>query len=155
LPDDLRRKLLDVVLRRYPRKSFGYLVGPEKDSPPTDFVLFRGGNLRNSDEWRDEFESRGRYFVDHADAGFVATPEESWLVQQHLDRTGLRELAVFHTHRRHPGNFSEIDYDLHISRFDSLWHQVISLRNPRLPQLRAFEVSRSGVREVDLGDGPE
>jgi proteasome lid subunit RPN8/RPN11 len=149
LPGSLSRLLVVQVLERYPRKCFGYLIGESAAGPPVEFVMFND-NIRNNDEWRDEFESRGRYFVDHTDAGFVATPEESWRVQCYLDQRGLCEVAVFHTHRRHPGNFSEIDYDLHVSRFDSLWHLIISLRNPKMAQLRAFAVSRSGVREMDI-----
>ena len=55
---------------------------------------------------------------------------------------------MFHTHRRHPGNFSDIDYDLHVSRSAEIWHLIISLRNPRQPQLRAFAPTASGVREL-------
>ena len=148
-PVELHDQLLDTVLHRYPQKSFGYLASKTALNIPTDFVLFEE-NIRNDDDWRDEFESRGRYFVDHPDAGFVATPAESWRIQKYLFERNLREIAVFHTHRRHPGNFSDIDYDLHISRFSSLWHLIISLRNVRLPQLRAFRVSRTGVRELEL-----
>jgi proteasome lid subunit RPN8/RPN11 len=149
LPGTLSRLLVARVLERYPQKCFGYLIGESVTDPPLEFAMFNE-NIRNNSDWRDEFESRGRYFVDHADAGFVATPEESWQVQRYLDEKGLREVAVFHTHRRHPGNFSGIDYDLHVSRFDSLWHLIISLRNPEMVQLRAFAVSRSGVREIDI-----
>jgi proteasome lid subunit RPN8/RPN11 len=108
------------------------------------------GNIRNRDDWRNVFESRGRYFVDHPDAGFVATPEESWRVQKYLIEKKLNEAAVFHTHLRHPGNFSDVDYDLHISRFGMLWHMIISLRNIRMPQMRAFAVSKAGVRELEI-----
>lgn len=149
LPVDLHDRLLAAVLERYPQKSFGYLVSNTASYRPSDFIMF-GGNIRNDDAWHGEFVARGRYFADHADAGFVATPAESWRVQRHLLRTGLSEVAVFHTHKRHPGNFSGIDYDLHISRFTSLWHLIISLRTVQLPQLRAYAVTRAGVRELNL-----
>jgi len=148
-PLALRDRLLDTVTARYPQKSFGYLVAGPESNHPVDFVLF-DQNIRNDEEWRDEFESRGRYFVEHPDAGFVATPAESWRVQKYLFQRNLREVAVFHTHRRHPGNFSDIDYDLHISRFTLLWHLIVSLRNVEMPQLRPFDVSPAGVRELDL-----
>jgi proteasome lid subunit RPN8/RPN11 len=149
LPTSLYNQLTQEVLGRYPRKSFGYLVSEFGPSRPTGFVLF-DDNIRNDDDWRDEFESRGRYFVDHPDAGFVATAEESWRIHKLLLDRGLSEIAVFHTHRRHPGNFSDIDYDLHISRFATLWHLIISLRNPRMPQLRVFNVTNAGVSEVEM-----
>jgi proteasome lid subunit RPN8/RPN11 len=149
LPTSLYNELMREVLSRYPRKSFGYLVSEFGPSRPTGFALFEG-NIRNDEDWRDEFESRGRYFVDHPDAGFVATTEESWRVQKKLFDLGLEEIAVFHTHRRHPGNFSDIDYDLHISRYTTMWHLIISLRNARMPQLRAFNVTTSGVTEAEI-----
>jgi proteasome lid subunit RPN8/RPN11 len=148
-PRQLHDRLLATVLDRYPRKSFGYLVSGGDPHRPTDFVLFQD-NIRNQPDWRPEFESWGRYFVSHPDAGFVATPEESWRVQKLLWQRGWREVAVFHTHRRHPGSFSGIDYDLHIRRFGGLWHLIISLRNPRQPQLRMYRVTAAGVQELPL-----
>jgi len=65
------------------------------------------------------------------------------------------EVGVFHSHQRHPANFSRIDYDMHRRRFEKLWHVIISMRNPRLPQVRAFEVLPSGVRELDVRSAPE
>jgi proteasome lid subunit RPN8/RPN11 len=151
----LRERLVQSVRRRFPRKSFGYLVSDGTDRQPTDFLLFEG-NVRNDDAWRGEFHSYGRYFIEHDDAGFVATPQESWRLQKEIWSRGLREVAVFHSHQRHPANFSQIDYELHLRSFDALWHLIISLRNPQLPQLRAFSVSRAGVVELPLlpGAGP-
>lgn len=149
LPAELQDRLLKTVLSRYPQKSFGYLISESTLDRPTDFIVFKE-NIRNDDAWRDVFESRGRYFIDHPDAGFVATPEESWRVQKYLFEKHLNEVAVFHTHLRHPGNFSDVDYDLHISRFGLLRHLIISLRNIRMPQMRAFAVSKTGVRELEI-----
>ena len=149
LPGELHDRLLKTILSRYPQKSFGYLTSALTANRPIDFVVFEE-NIRNNDKWRCIFESRGRYFIEHPDAGFVATPEESWRVQKYLFERHLSEVAVFHTHLRHPGNFSGIDYDLHVSRFGSLWHLIISLRNVHMPQLRAFAVSETGVRELEI-----
>jgi proteasome lid subunit RPN8/RPN11 len=145
----LHKRLLAAVRERHPQKSFGYLLSATGPTRPIDFVRF-DGNIRNSPGWRTTFESFGRYFVDHADAGFVTTPEESWRVEQEIAARGLDEVALFHTHRRHPANFSRVDYELHLSRFHNLWHLIVSMRNPELPQLRAFAVSSTGVRELPL-----
>jgi proteasome lid subunit RPN8/RPN11 len=153
-PRTLYDRLVAVAVDRHPVKSFGYLVSRGPPRQPADFVLFEG-NDRNDALWQPEFRRRGRYFVDHDDAGFVATPEESWRVQKSLMARGLFEVGVFHTHRRHPANFSSIDYEMHVSRFDSLWHLVISLRNVALPQVRAFEVSPQSVREMELRFTPD
>ncbi|SDP40238.1 formylglycine-generating enzyme family protein [Lentzea jiangxiensis] len=147
LPPSLVTRIVEYVVDRYPDKSFGYLVAPRGESRPHDFIGFEG-NVRNSARWKHGFESRGQYFVDHPDAGFVAAEDESWRVQKMLQENDLHEVAVFHTHRRHPGNFSVIDYDLHTSRFDSMWHLIISLRNPDQPQLRAFSATARGIREL-------
>jgi proteasome lid subunit RPN8/RPN11 len=153
-PRTLHDRLVAAVVERHPVKSFGYLVSSGPLYQPADFVLFEG-NDRNDSLWQPEFWGRGRYFVDHDDAGFVATPEESWRVQKSLMARGLFEVGVFHTHQRHPANFSSIDYEMHVSRFDNLWHLVISLRNVILPQVRAFEVSPRSVREMELRFTPD
>lgn len=148
-PRPVYDRLVAAAVGRHPVKSFGYLVSSGPALRPADFVLFEE-NVRNDAHWQPEFWSRGRYFVDNDDAGFVATPEESWRVQKSLMARGLFEVGVFHTHRRHPANFSSIDYEMHVSRFDNLWHLVISLRNVALPQVRAFAVSPHSVREMEL-----
>jgi proteasome lid subunit RPN8/RPN11 len=148
-PRGLYDRLVATAVGRHPVKSFGYLVSDGPALRPADFVLFEG-NERNDARWQPEFWRRGRYFVDNDDAGFVATAEESWRVQKSLMARGLFEVGVFHTHRRHPANFSSIDYEMHVSRFENLWHLIISLRNAALPQVRAFEVSPHHVREMEL-----
>lgn len=142
-------RLVSIARERFPKKSFGYLASDTGKYPVTDFLIFEG-NDRNDRRWRGDFESRGRYFVEHDDAGFVATPEETWRIQKEMWSRGLVEVAVFHTHRRHPANFSDIDYDLHLSRFASLPHIIISLRNTSQPQLRAFSVASDGVKELEV-----
>jgi len=142
-------RLVATAVGRHPVKSFGYLVSGGPALRPADFVLFED-NERNDARWQPEFWRRGRYFVDNDDAGFVASAEESWRVQKSLMARGLFEVGVFHTHRRHPANFSSIDYEMHVSRFENLWHLIISLRNAAIPQVRAFEVSPHHVREMEL-----
>jgi proteasome lid subunit RPN8/RPN11 len=149
LTPELADRLVATVHERFPVKSFGYLLSNSDSRHPVDFLLF-GENIRNDEEWQGHFHAYGRYFVEHDDAGFVATPEEAWRIQKEIWERDMFEVAVFHSHQRHPANFSEIDYDLHLSRFDTLWHLIVSLRNPEIPQLRAFSVSRAGVSELPL-----
>ncbi len=148
-PRSLRDRLVATIVERFPAKSFGYLLAESDASAPCDFVLFHD-NIRNDAAWQPRFHRYGRYFVEHDDAGFVATPEEAWRVQKEIWSRGMFEVAAFHSHQRHPGNFSGIDYDLHLARFERLWHLIVSLRNPELPQLRAFDVSSAGVEELPL-----
>jgi formylglycine-generating enzyme required for sulfatase activity len=148
-PSALYEQLIDETRRRYPRKVFGYLLSRTTPHEPSDFILFEE-NIRNSDIWQPEFHSYGDYFIDHADAGFVATPQESWRVQKAIWSRGMYEVGVLHSHQRHPANFSRIDWDMHRQRFSDLWHLIISLRNPQLPQVRAFAVASDSVRELPL-----
>lgn len=147
LPQSLQERFIATVRERYPRKSFGYFLSTGDTTTPCDFVLFED-NIRNSDDWQGRFHSYGRYFIEHEDAGFVATPEESWRLQKLIWARGMIEVGVFHSHLRHPANFSGIDYEMHMQRFPKLWHATISMRNPERPQLRAFAVSGDGVREL-------
>jgi formylglycine-generating enzyme required for sulfatase activity/proteasome lid subunit RPN8/RPN11 len=149
LPSSVFERLVHAVRARLPLKTYGYLLSDGDPWTVTDFVLFES-NLRNTGVWKERFECYGQYFVEHDNAGFVATPEEAWQVQKMIWDRGLVEVGVFHSHIRHPANFSRVDFDLHVQRFPSLWHLIVSVRNPDLPQLRAFGVSDAGVRELPL-----
>lgn len=149
LPVSLQERLLTKIKERWPLKSFGYILAADDDKTAADFILFLS-NVRNVEPSRDRFHSYGYYFIQHHDAGFVATPEESLEVQKEIWRRGMHEIGVFHSHLRHPANFSRIDYDMHIERFYGLWHLIVSMRNPEFPQMRAYRVSHSGVRELRL-----
>lgn len=149
IPSSLLDSLVGSIQAIFPKKAFGYLVSRAGEFDPIDFVLFQD-NVRNDDAWRPRFESYGEYFIAHPDAGFVATPEESLRVEQFLLERGLCEVGVFHSHQRHPANFSQIDYDLHIERFSHLWHLIVSMRNRQCPQARVFDVTSKGVREIPI-----
>src|SRR4051812_5559233 len=104
IPLALHERLVATVAARFPRKTFGYFVAGPDDRAPTDFVIYED-NLRNEPGWRPDFVSRGRYFVEHDDAGFVASPAEVWRIQRELWARGLERVGVFHSHQRHPANF--------------------------------------------------
>lgn len=149
MSEELFDRLVATITARFPRKSFGYLISSVDARTPTDFILFEG-NIRNDADWQPEFHAHGRYFVEHDDAGFVATPEESWRVQKQIWDRGMFEVGVFHNHQRHPANFSGIDHELHLTRVADLWHLVVSLRNPELPQVRGYQPAGGRVREVPV-----
>jgi hypothetical protein len=71
--------------------------------------------------------------------------------------SGKEIVAPFHIHRRHPANFSLIDYRLHNPGF--AWHLILSLRDPKQPALRAFRVCKDaaefGITAQDGGQGSE
>lgn len=149
MDSDLYRRFLATISANHPRKCFGYFITKVDACVPTDFLLLHD-NIRNDRAWQPRFHAYGRYFVDHDDAGFVATPEETWRVQKEIWKRDMFEVGIFHSHQRHPGNFSQIDYVLHLERYIGLWHLIISQRNPKMPQVRIFDVSANGVRELPL-----
>jgi formylglycine-generating enzyme required for sulfatase activity/proteasome lid subunit RPN8/RPN11 len=149
LPLSLRDRLISTIKKRLPLKTFGYILSEAEGGLPADFVFFES-NIRNTPLWQNRFHSYGSYFVQHEDAGFVASPEESYKVQMEIWKRGMVEIGVFHSHLRHPANFSQIDYDMHLQTFHNMWHLIVSMRNPLLPQMRVFQVSQSSVRELQL-----
>lgn len=153
LPEQVLDRLLRAIKARLPTKSFGYLLSRSNENAVEDFIIFQS-NTRNSSDWRPRFESYGQYFLEHDDAGFVSTPQESWHVQKEIWARGMMEIGVFHSHLRHPANFSQIDYDMHIQRHDHLWHLIISVRNPELPQCRVFSVKKDFVEELPMYYAP-
>jgi formylglycine-generating enzyme required for sulfatase activity/proteasome lid subunit RPN8/RPN11 len=153
LPGPLQERLLTEIRRRLPIKSFGYLISEGDPRKPADFLIFES-NIRNSAEWKPTFESYGQYFLEHEDAGFVATPEESWQMQKRMWARGMVAIGVFHSHLRHPANFSSIDYEMHMQGLDDLWHMIVSVRNEQSVQIRAFSTGRTGVRELPVVIAP-
>jgi proteasome lid subunit RPN8/RPN11 len=147
--ETLYKSFLKAIFEKFPEKAYGFFISNSSFYEPTDFILF-SSNVRNTHEWKCRFESYGKYFVDHDDAGFVATPEESWQVQKQIWAKGMFEVGVFHSHKRHPANFSRIDYEMHMQRCVGLWHLIVSLRNPEIPQIRIFQVSDKLVKELNL-----
>jgi proteasome lid subunit RPN8/RPN11 len=126
-------------------KSYGLFVAdPNTIGYPftaSDVIFFDPArNRRNDPRIRPAFEAQGSYFKAYDDAGFVADSGEVLAVYQHLERRGLEAVAMFHSHRRQPANFSHIDYRLHNPAYP--WHLIVSMREPQRPVLRAFAVRK-------------
>jgi proteasome lid subunit RPN8/RPN11 len=135
-------------------KSYGLLVAdpgsPAFPFTACDSVFFDPTkNRRNDPRLRPAFEAQGGYFKAYDDAGFVADSRELLQVHQQLERRGLEAVAMFHSHRRQPANFSHIDYRLHNPAYP--WHLIVALRQPERPVLRAFQVNKG---DGDFGIDP-
>ena len=135
-------------------KSYGLFVAdPQSPGYPftaCDAVFFDPAtNRRNDPRLRSAFEAQGSYFKSYDDAGFVADSRELLLVHQQLENRGLEAVAMFHSHRRQPANFSHIDYRLHNPAYP--WHLIVAMRDPHRPVLRAFEVRKDSA---DFGIEP-
>jgi proteasome lid subunit RPN8/RPN11 len=137
-------------------KSYGLFVAdprsPQYPFTACDVVFFDPTkNRRNDPRLRSAFEAQGSYFKSYDDAGFVADSHELLLVHQQLEKGGLEAVAMFHSHRRQPANFSQIDYRLHNPAYP--WHLIVAMREPHRPVLRAFEVRKdSGNFGIDPSD---
>jgi proteasome lid subunit RPN8/RPN11 len=143
-------------------KSFGLLVSDPADPAfpyrVSDVVFFDPSrNRRNEPGMRAAFHAQGTYFRSYDDAGFVADSAEVFAVDRELEARALEPVAMFHTHRRQPANFSHIDYRLHNPAYR--WHLIISMRDPRRPQVRAFAVRKTlddfGIGAADANEGSE
>jgi proteasome lid subunit RPN8/RPN11 len=132
-------------------KSYGLLIA-EPDAPGAPFratdVVFLDArrNRRNEPSNRAAFEAQGDYFRHHDDAGFVADPADVLAAYRRIESSGREIVAMFHSHRRQPPNFSWIDYRLHNPAF--AWHLIVSFHRGPVPELQAFRVDKDGA---DIG----
>ena len=133
-------------------KSFGLLVGePGTPFRATDVIfLDPRRNRRNEAGNRAAFEAQGDYFRRYDDAGFVADPVDLLAAHRRIEDSGREIVAVFHSHRRQPANFSWIDFRLHNPAFP--WHLVISFHDGPVPRLQPFRVDKDGS---EVGIGPD
>jgi proteasome lid subunit RPN8/RPN11 len=143
-------------------KSYGLLAAdPASPAYPftADEVVFFDPQLnrRNDPLMRPAFEAQGSYFREYDDAGFVADSSELLAAHRRLEASGLEPVAMFHSHRRQPANFSSIDYRLHNPAYP--WHLIIGLSDPHRPVLAAFRVRKDltefGIDPTDDNDGSE
>lgn len=141
----LLERFIRDVRSRLPKKSFGYFVSDRPGGQPVDYVLFEQDDRLKESE---RFENFGEYYKNHLDAGFIATAEETWMVEQKLRKHNLYKVGMFHGHRRQPAIFSSVDKALHPS--ESLWHLILAVRNPEMPQIRVFKVREDKTYELEV-----
>ena len=143
--ETLLDRFVKEVKEKYPKKAFGFFISDTEGGQPVDFIMFND-DVRN--EWKDEFEKYGQYYVSHEDAGFLATEEETYEFTKKIQAMNMKIVGVYHSHQRHPAVFSTVDVDLHPS--EKIWHLIISLRNFNMPQLKAFALNKGQVSELEI-----
>jgi proteasome lid subunit RPN8/RPN11 len=156
MPAQACRRFLDQAIQVHAvgLKSYGLLVA-EPDVPgypfcATDVVFLDSRhNRRNEAGNRAAFEAQGEYFRRHDDAGFVADPTDLLAAYRRIEDSGREIVAVFHSHRRQPANFSWIDFRLHNPAF--AWHLIVSFHGGPIPQLQPFRVDKHDL-EASLGE---
>jgi proteasome lid subunit RPN8/RPN11 len=158
MPAALCEKLLGEAQRNHDAglKSYGLLVAEPSVAGhpfhPTDVVFLDSRrNRRNDPAHRSAFHAQGEYFRRYDDAGFVADSADLLAAYRRIDDAGQEPIAMFHTHRRQPANFSLIDYRLHNPSYP--WHLIISYRTGR-PQLKPFRVDKATV-DFGISDGDD
>jgi proteasome lid subunit RPN8/RPN11 len=129
-------------------KSYGLLIAePDAADGPfraTDVVFLDARrNRRNEPNSRAAFEAQGEYFRRHDDAGFVADPTDLLTTYRRIEESGREIVAIFHSHRRQPPNFSWIDFRLHNPAFP--WHLIVSFHSGPFPRLQPFRVQKEGT----------
>jgi proteasome lid subunit RPN8/RPN11 len=141
-------------------KSYGVFTAEAGGSPflPADvWFIDPKQNRRNNPQHRPSFEAQGTYFRAHHDAGFVVDSGELASVERAVGQAGQMIVAPFHSHRRQPPNFSDIDYRLHNPFFS--WHLIVCLRNLARPEIQPFRVDKGlddfGIDPNDAREGSE
>lgn len=135
------------LLREYPRKTFGFLYANEGETSVADYYIFHDDD-RSKEEVARSFESIGEYYRHNSNAGFLATATEVVAENEHRKAMRYRRVAAFHTHLRHPAYFAEVDQQLH--PLPSLWHFLVSLRNPAHPELAAFMIKGGQAFQIPI-----
>ena len=142
---DIYTRFISETKERFPKKTFGYFLSAEKQGNPTDFVIFEE-DIR--DAWKDTFEEYGNYYKRNEDAGFLASPEETWEIEKRIMKKKQHKVGVFHSHQRHPPIFSRVDVDLHPE--PNLWHLIIALKNIEMPQIKIFKFEGTKIKELSF-----
>lgn len=58
--ETLLDRFVKEVKEKYPKKAFGFFISDTEGGQPVDFIMFND-DVRN--EWKDEFEKYGQYYV--------------------------------------------------------------------------------------------
>lgn len=86
--------------------------------------------------------------IDHSPEHFSFDPKEQFQVVKAARAKGYRLLAVYHSHPASPARLSQ--EDLRFLNDPHLFYLIVSLLNPEVPDIRAFQVAAREVSEVPI-----
>lgn len=90
--------------------------------------------------------------IEESELTYAIDPNEAFGVIKKMRSDGVDFIASYHSHPATEGYPSPTDRakasDL------NMIYVIVSLRNPRSPQIRAFRISEDGVVEVKVDSGP-
>lgn len=150
---DLLRQFARDILAAYPRKTFGYFFGPENEVDHRVVTRYRifEDDARSTAKVDEYFTSNGAYYRNNANAGFLATPEETMRLERWRRAERLAKVGAFHTHLRHPAFLAGIDRRLHPTA--NLFLLLISLRNPAHPEIAVWAPAGGRFESCDVFEG--
>lgn len=79
---------------------------------------------------------------------FSLKPEEQFAAIRDMRAKGLRLLAIWHSHPASPARMSA--EDLRLAYTPDVAYLILSLADPRLPDLRGFVVRDNTPQEIDI-----
>jgi proteasome lid subunit RPN8/RPN11 len=141
----LYEELIRICVDALPHKAFGLVGGTDIYHPTTLYPCKT--NLRNDPEWKSIFESFGEFYKD-PDLGFVISHPEVKTVMEAIDSRHELFIGVFHSHRYHPVEPTEIDISLNSD--PGLLSYIVSVVDPSDPQLGVFRLNGAGYQTIPV-----
>ncbi len=141
----LYQELVKLCVDALPDKAFGLVSGTDIYHPTTLYPCKT--NLRNEPEWKSLFESFGEFYKD-PDLGFVISHPEVKTVMEAIDSRNESFIGVFHSHRYHPAQPTEIDICLNSD--PGLLSYIVSVVDPSAPELGVFHLNGGGYQNIAI-----
>lgn len=91
------------------------------------------------------------YVLTNADASpehYSMKPEEQFAAVKDMRATGLKVLAIWHSHPASPARMSA--EDLRLAYTPDIVYVILSLAEPRVPNIRAFVVRDGAAHEMPV-----
>jgi proteasome lid subunit RPN8/RPN11 len=139
----LVEKLTAVCLEALPAKAYGLVGGKDPHHPESIYPC--STNLRNTPEWKSVFESFGDFYKD-PDRGFVISPDEYRQVLEKMEAAGQSFVGVYHSHRCHHSEPSQLDMALHVD--PTVLSYIVSVVDPDKPEIKIYRLERTVYAQI-------
>lgn len=126
IPEDLLSRVIEHARQEYPLESCGILAG-------------KNGKITKVYSMENTEKSSSSYLM---------APEEQLKVFREVEEEGLELSAIYHSHPHSPAFPSQRDVD-HAFYPDSLI-LIISLMDPKVPQVGAFQIEDGQIEQKRL-----
>jgi len=123
IAEGLLKKILEHAQREYPLECCGILAGREGK-------ITRVYSAKN---------------VEKNSSSYLMDPQEQFEIFRQMEEEGLKMLAIFHSHPHSPAYPSPRDVGHAFYPDSQIW--IVSLMDPKAPQIRAFQIDGGKVRK--------